>query len=77
MSINDPLFVVAGNYQEYYHWCLRKRHAPHNAGFVYVREARRLFGQRDIRILFLPGWTKHREARAIYNRAIIVGRRPS
>ena len=77
MSINDPLFVVASNYRAYYHWCLTKRHAPHNAGFIYVRGVETIDRQKDIRILFLHGWTKHKDSRAIYNRAILVGRRPA
>jgi hypothetical protein len=77
VSTTDPLFVVAASYQAFVDWCHRKGHTADAPHVRYVRDARTLLGQRDIRILFTHGWTKHRHARAIYNRALIIGRRPS
>ena len=76
MSVTDPLFVVALNYRAFLDWCERKRIEPHSREVIYVRDAKRLHGQRDIRILFLYGWTERKDWRDIYNRAVIVGRRP-
>lgn len=76
VSINDPLFVVAKSYQAYIHWCRAKGHRPHNGSVRYVRDVMTLRGQSDIRILFLYGWQEHRDSRGIYNRAMIIGRRP-
>ena len=76
MSVTDPLFVVALDYRAFLAWCERKRIEPHSKEVVYVRDARRLMGQRDIRILFLHGWVERKDWRAVYERAIIVGRRP-
>lgn len=79
MSYTDPLFVVAADYKAFLDWCERKGLSPLPAAgqVIYVADARKLLGQRDVRILFLHGWTQHRHARSIYNRALIVGRRPS
>lgn len=76
MSINDPLFVVALNYRAFLTWCERKGIAPHSKEVVYVQDVKRLMGQRDIRILFIHGWVERKDWREIYNRSIIVGRRP-
>ena len=76
MSTTDPLFVVALNYAAYVNWCQAKGYRPHNGSVRYVRDVRTLLGQRDIRILFLYGWEGRKDWREIYNRAMIVGRRP-
>lgn len=77
MSTTDPLFVVAHNYQAYLTWCRKKGYPPHAGSVRYVRGVETLERQADIRILFLYGWQERRDARKIYNRAMIVGRRPS
>jgi len=76
VSVNDPLFVVAFNYNAYVQWCQRKGHALHNGTVRYVRDVHTLDRQKDIRILFLHGWEARKDGRQIYNRAMIVGRRP-
>ena len=76
MSVTDPLFVVALNYRAFLAWCERKGINPHSKEVVYVRDVERLIGQRDIRILFLYGWTERKDWRELHNRALIVGRRP-
>jgi hypothetical protein len=75
-SVTDPLYVVALNYGAYLEWCERKRVQPQGAGFIYVRDVSRLLRVRDVRILFLYGWTERKDWREIHNRALIVGRRP-
>lgn len=74
--LNDPLFVVARNYQQFQDWCRRKGYDPAGRHVRYVRGVDTLMGQRDIRILFLHNWVDRSDARAVYNRAMIVGRRP-
>ena len=76
MSVTDPLFVVAQNYRAFLDWCERKRIEPHSREVIYVRDVKRLMGQRDIRIVFVGGWVDRKDWREIYNRALIVGRRP-
>lgn len=76
VSTTDPLFVVAYNYTAYVNWCQAKGHRPHNGSVRYVRDVNTLRGQQDIRILFLYGWQERKDGRQIYNRAMIVGRRP-
>jgi hypothetical protein len=73
----DPLFVVASSYRAFVDWCHRRGHTANVAGLRYVSDARTLNGQSNVRILFTHGWTEHPHSRAIYNRALIVGRRPS
>lgn len=77
MSTTDPLFVVAYNYNAYVQWCQRKGYAPHGRSVRYVRGVSTLDRQKDIRILFIYGWQERSDGRQIYNRAMIVGRRPS
>lgn len=77
MSTTDPLFVVALNYSHYVQWCQKKGYAPHGHSVRYVRDVMTLRGQSNIRILFLAGWEERSDGRALFNRAMIVGRRPS
>jgi hypothetical protein len=79
VSVTDPLYVVALNYRQFLDWCARKGHNPNQrpATVVYVRDATRLMGLRDVRLVFVPNWMDRKDWREIYNRALIVGRRPS
>lgn len=77
MTINDPLFVVAYNRQAFEAWCKRKGYNPNGRGVRYVRGVEVIDRQQNIRILFVYGWQERSDARAIYNRAMLVGRRPS
>jgi hypothetical protein len=77
VSTTDPLFVVAYNYNAFVKWCRAKGHAPHGGAVVYVRGADTLKGLRsDVRFLFLYGWQERSDSRAIFNRYLIIGRRP-
>lgn len=79
MSTTDPLYVVALNYRQFLDWCRRKGHNPNRrpSTVVYVRDAKRLMGLHNVRIVFVQNWEDREDWREIYNRALIVGRRPS
>lgn len=77
MSVTDPLFVVALNYRQFVDWCRRKGISPTGQSVRYVRGVETLKGLRsEVRILFIENWDDRIDARAIYNRALIIGRRP-
>lgn len=77
MSVTDPLYVVALNYRQFLDWCARKGYSPTGGAVRYVRGVETLAGLRtEVRILFIENWDDRSDARALYNRALIIGRRP-
>ena len=78
MSTTDPIYVVALNHRQFLDWCVRKRINPHQrpSPVIYVRDVMTLRGVRDARIVFVQNWDDRKDWREIYNRALIVGRRP-
>lgn len=77
MSTTDPLYVVARNYRQFLDWCQRKGHDPNSRAFRYVRDVKVLMGPRhSVRIIFVGNWRDRVDAVAIYNRALVIGRRP-
>lgn len=78
MSLTDPLYVVAYDYEVFLSWCDGKGIDPNSRAVRYVNSVRVLNSLRhEVRILFLTGWQARDDWRAIHNRALIIGRRPS
>lgn len=71
------IYVVAQNYRAYLDFCGRKRTAPEGGRFRYVKDVRTLaFIRQPVDIVFVAGWQDRTDWRAIYNRALVIGRRP-
>lgn len=78
MSLTDPLYVVALNYRQFAEWCARKRIHPESRSVRYVRDVAVLQRLRHpVRILFIENWGGRKDWREIYNRALVIGRRPA
>lgn len=77
MSLTDPLYVVAEDRAAFEDWCRRKGHDPNGRSVRYVNSVRVLNSLRhEVRILFIHGWSKRKDWRPIYNRSLVIGRRP-
>lgn len=77
MSLTDPLYVVTYDRRQFEDWCRRKGHHPESRAVRYVRDADVLNRLRHpVRILFVHGWRARKDATAVYNRALVIGRRP-
>lgn len=71
------IYVVTYDYAQYLEFCRRKRSAPQGDRFRYVKEVRTLALLRQpVDIVFVHGWQGRKDWRAIYNRALIIGKRP-
>ena len=74
----DPLYVVAYDRRAFEDWCRTKGFDPNGKYVRYVRDVTVLKNLRsEVRILFIHGWGARKDWRKIYNRALIIGRRPS
>jgi len=78
VSLTDPLYVIAYDRAGFEAWCTRRGINPDSRAVRYVRDVNVLNRLRhDVRILFIYGWQERKDGRALYNRAMVIGRRPS
>lgn len=72
------IYIVASDHEAFERWCWKQDPNGELPSVKYVESVKTLaFETGGVEFLFLKGWRRRPDWRAIYNKALRVGRRPS